>query len=192
MVSTTHRNAAQAMAMTLTAAPQRPSDQTAAAGQLDPRRRARHASTIGIAYARYSAITASEVTTGIAPVQSIAAIEANTTSQIDAAGVPRRGLTQRTRPDRGVPPSRASDHSAREADVMHDSPQNHIATEAMAAMALPARAPRAEDRMAITAGIAFPCASLACSASGIVWMATVSAIISKYPATPDTATDSTM
>ena len=115
------------------------------------------------------------VTIGTALVHSMAAMDAATISQMDGAGVPCRGLTQRTCSAKGVPWSRASEYSAREADVMHARPQNHMAIDASAAMALPAFAPSACCRMAITAGIWLPCASLAPSTPGMLRMASVRA-----------------
>src|SRR5437867_1206860 len=137
------------MAVRLTAEPHRPRLHGAAFGQSEPRRRARQASSIGSVYARYNATVPSAVTMGTPPVHAMAARDAATISQMEAAGVPCRGLTQCTSGANGVPRSRASDHSAREAEVMQASPQNHIAMDANAAMALPTRAPSAPRMIAI-------------------------------------------
>src|SRR6185436_18169756 len=74
---------------------------------------------------------------------------------------------------------------------MAANPQNHIAIDASADMELPTFVPNPDCMMAITAGICWPCASLACSTAGMLGIAPVSAISSTYPATPETATDST-
>src|SRR5712692_7138112 len=119
----------------------------------------------------------------------MATMLARTMAQMAGAGVPCFGFTDRSRRDQGVPSSRASEYSAREADVMQERPQNHMAMDAIAAMALPARAPSAVPRIAITAGIELPPASLAWSTAGMLRMASVRAMSMKYPNSPDTATD---
>src|SRR5271154_4431466 len=133
-----------------------------------------------------------DVTTGTASAHNIAARDATTITQMATAGVPCRASTFLSAPLNGVPLSRASEYSARDADVMLDSPQNHMAIDAIADMALPARAPSAVAKMAMTAGTGLPPASFAASTSGIERTARVRAITSRYPTTPETATESTM
>src|ERR1700733_11809481 len=125
--------------------------------------------------ARYNATVLSEVTTGTALVHSVAAIDAARVTQTETAGVPCRGLTQRTCSAKGVPWSRASENSEREAEVMQARPQNHIAIEISADMALPAFEPSPCWSMATTAEIWLPWASLAASTPGMLLMASVSA-----------------
>src|SRR4051812_44864256 len=96
---------------------------------------------------------------GTAPVQSIARRQAATIAQIAGPGVPYFGLTRLSTADPGSPLSRASENSARDAEVTHERPQNHIAMEASAAIAFPNRAPSAVCRIAIAAGTSLPFAS---------------------------------
>ena len=91
-----------------------------------------------------------------------------------------------------MPLSLAKAYTAREVDVRQDSPQNHMAMEASAAMAFPILAPNACCITAIAGGIAFPPTSFACSTSGRLRIARVKARINAYPTTPDTATESIM
>jgi hypothetical protein len=60
--------------------------------------------------------------------------------------------------------------------VTKDNPQNHMAMEANAAMALPNFAPSAVCRITIAAGTGLPWASLVASTSGIERIASVSVI----------------
>src|SRR6266540_3366599 len=103
---------------------------------------------------------------GTAPVQSMAAMLATTIDQMAGPGAPRR-FTRRKKPAKGTPLSRANEYTARDAEVTHESPQNHMAMEASAAIAFPTRAPSAVSRIAIAAGTALPCASLAESTAGM-------------------------
>src|SRR5579863_730389 len=100
---------------------------------------------------------------GTAPVHSMATRHAATMVQMAGPGVPSLGFTRRSVADAGSPLSRASENRARDAEAIQESPQNHIAIDARAAMAFPNRAPNAVCRMAIAAGISFPAASLAWS-----------------------------
>src|SRR5690349_18360593 len=127
------------MAIRLTADPQRPRVHTADFAHSAPRRRARHASSTGSVYARYSATVPRAVTIGTPPVHAMVASVAATIAQIDTPGVPCRGLTQCSSAAKGVPPSRARAHNVREPEVMAERPQNHIAIEARPAMAFPTR-----------------------------------------------------
>src|SRR5215831_8675452 len=192
MTRTKQMKKAKAMAMALTTGPKRPRFQTAALGQSESARRARKPSATGMMYARYSATVLSEVTTGTASVQTMATMEARTIDQMADAGVPCVLFTDRRRRAQGVPSSRANENRAREDEVMHESPQNHMAMDASAAIALPALAPSAVFRIAITAGIALPPASLAASTAGMLRIASVKAMRSRYPTTPETTTDRTM
>ncbi len=116
---------------------------------------------------------------GTAPVHPIAARLAITTAHIAAAGVPCSLFTRCIRSANGMPWSRAREYTARDAEVTQDRPQNHIAMEASAAIALPNFAPSAVWRIAMAAGTGLPSASLALSTSGIERIARVKAINSR-------------
>ena len=61
---------------------------------------------------------------------------------------------------------------------MAATPQNHIAIDAIADIALPIRVPNPDCMIAITAGMLLPCASFAPKTAGMLGMAAVSAISS--------------
>src|SRR5581483_3838763 len=103
-----------------------------------------------------SATVLNDVTTGTAPLQTITTRLAATTAQMAGPGVPCLWFTRENNEGHGVPLSRASEYTARDADVIQESPQNHIAMEARAAMALPNFAPSAICRTAIAAGTTLP------------------------------------
>src|SRR3974377_2212240 len=76
----------------------------------------------------------------------------------------------------------------REVEVRVESPQNHMAIAASSDVAAPAEGPRPCRRIAITAGILLPPASLAPSAAGTLRIATVRANSNRYPARAETTT----
>ena len=67
----------------------------------------------------------------------------------------------------------------RDVQVTADRPQNHIAIAASAVTRAPERSPKADVRIAITAGISWPPESRAFSTLGMSLIASVSAISSR-------------
>src|SRR4051812_40162605 len=109
-----------------------------------------------------------------------------------AAGVEYLPLTRFQTDAAGIPPSLANAKIVRELQVTAERPQNHIAIAASPVTTLPARAPSALSRMAITAGMPWPSASRADSTDAMSLMASVNAISKTYPTIAETATAITM